>query len=91
MSFVTEIIENTTIDNYDWGKCLFVISAKMEVHQNISLHSYSLLIDTDNAAFLFSAFASCNQSYFKIDMFRSDSILHESKIYSSKENFQNSN
>jgi hypothetical protein len=91
MTLVSEVIqnftsENTTVDNREWGEYLFAISAITQVYQDINLRSYSLLIDTDNAAFSFSAFANCNQSYFQIDMHQSDNILHGSKSYLGKEN-----
>ncbi len=73
----------TNIDNHR-GNCSFVLSNKTRVYQDINLRSYSLLIDTDNAGFYFSAFANCNHSYFGINMYRSDGILQGVKIYSSK-------
>ncbi len=87
MTSSTNTIENITMNDNHWGNCSFIISAKSRVYQNINLHSYSLLIDTNNGAFSFLAFANCNQSYFEIDMYRSDNILHKSKIYSSKDIF----
>jgi hypothetical protein len=67
-----------------WGNCLFLISTKNRVYQAINLHSYSLLIDTNNAGFSFKAFASCTKSYFQINMYRADGILHALENYPSK-------
>ncbi|CAF3460714.1 unnamed protein product [Rotaria sp. Silwood1] len=84
---LTEKIENITVNNTIinknyWGNCSFIILSKTQVYQEINLHSYSVLIDTNNAAFSFLGFASCNRSYFKINMYRSDDILHGLKTYS---------
>jgi len=76
--------ENILKNDSQWGYCSFVLSNKTEVYQNINLHSYSLLIDTDNAELSFSAFANCSQSYFQIRMYRFDEILHGLQDYSSK-------
>lgn len=75
-----EISNNTN----SWGNCSFVSSSKIRVHQDIDLHSYSLLVDTDNAALSFSAFANCNQSFFEIHIYRVDGILYALKSYSGK-------
>ncbi|CAF2518299.1 unnamed protein product [Rotaria sp. Silwood2] len=74
--------DNRTINENHWGNCSFIISPKTRVYQNINLHSYSVLIDTNNATFSFLGFASCNESYFEINMYRSDEILHDLTIYS---------
>jgi len=76
--------ENIANNNSHWGSCSFALSNKTEVYQNINLHSYSLLIDTDNAELSFSAFANCSQSYFQIRIYRSDEILYGLQDYSSK-------
>jgi hypothetical protein len=84
MILSTETNENIGNNDSYWSNCSFFISANTRVYQNINLHSYSLLIDTNNAEFSFLAFANCNQSYFELNMYRSDEILHGLKIYSSK-------
>ncbi|CAF2032185.1 unnamed protein product [Rotaria magnacalcarata] len=73
--------ENVTMNVINWGNCSFAISGKTRVYQDIVLLSYSILIDTHNAAISFMGFASCDKSYFQIHMYRSDNILHESIIY----------
>ncbi|UJR30515.1 hypothetical protein I4U23_018044 [Adineta vaga] len=75
----TDTIEN---DTSHWGNCSFILTAAIRVYQTIQLHSYKLLIDTNNARISFATFANCEQSYFEINMYRSDHILHQSKIYS---------
>lgn len=79
MTLSTEnLIENTADNNTHSNNCVFVVSAPIRAYQNINLHSYSLLIDTQNAAMNFLASASCNQSYFEIHIYRSDEILYDS-------------
>jgi hypothetical protein len=77
-------VENLQDNDSYWGNCSFVMSTKTQVYQNINLYSYSLLIDTNNAEFSFLAYANCNQSYFEINMYRSDGILTGLKTYSGK-------
>ncbi|CAF3715550.1 unnamed protein product [Adineta steineri] len=84
----TTIHDNTTLstnitnnDTY-WGNCSFVISTPTRVYQNINLNSYKHLIDTNNSILSFLGYASCNQSYFEMHIFRDDNILHALKIYS---------
>ncbi|CAF1077067.1 unnamed protein product [Rotaria sordida] len=74
--------DNETINENHWGNCSFIISPKTRIYQEINLHSYSVLIDTNNAAFSFLGFANCHQSYFEINMYHSNDILHASRIYS---------
>jgi hypothetical protein len=89
MSLSSEIIQENSTDNVThWNNCSFVVSSAIRAYQSINLHAYSLLIDSEKSAINFTGMASCNQSYFEIHMYRSDEILHEMKIHSSKSNFQ---
>ena len=64
--------------------CLLVVSTETRVYQNTDLDSYSLLINTNNAMISFKALTNCNQSYFEIHAYGSESIEHPPKIYSRK-------
>jgi hypothetical protein len=77
-------LEAVSTNDSHWGNCSFLMKAKTRVYQNINLHLYSLLIDTNNARFSFFAYASCDQSYFEINMYRSDGILTGLRTYPSK-------
>lgn len=81
---LTWTTENTTTNETREEKCFLIISTNTRVYQNIDLHSYSLLINTNNAMIFFEAFAGCNQSYFEIRTYRSDGLQHPSKRYSRK-------
>ena len=85
MSLSSKIIQENNTDNVShWDNCSFVVSSPIRAYQSIYLHAYSLLIDSEKSAINFMGMASCNQSYFEIHMYRSDEILRERKIYSSK-------